>query len=74
MTLVPTQNNVQPVNEMVSPDTRDLMLVLITRGKELHLTNIRFIAVYGFCIKICELPKYIYESEAVQYVYRLDIR
>ena len=39
MTLVPTQNNVQPVNEMVSHDTRDLMLVLITWEKELHLSK-----------------------------------
>ena len=54
MTLVPTQNNVQPVNEMVSHDIRDLMLVLITWGKELHLSNKGFIAVYGFCIKICD--------------------
>ena len=27
------------------------MLILITWGKELHLSNKRFIAVYGFCIK-----------------------
>ena len=54
MTLVPTQYNFQPVNEMVSHDTWDLMLVLITWGKELHLSNKRFIAVYGFCIKICD--------------------
>ena len=33
---------------MVSHDTRDLMLVLITRGKELHLSNKRIIVVYGF--------------------------
>ena len=39
MTLVPTQYNLQPVNETVSHDTRDLMLVLITWGKELHLSR-----------------------------------
>ena len=33
MTSVPTQYNVQPVNEMVSHETRDLMLVLILWGK-----------------------------------------
>ena len=54
MTLVPTQNNVQLANEMVSHNTLDLMLVLITWGTELHLSNKRFIAVYGFCIKICD--------------------
>ena len=54
MALVPTQNNVQPVNGMVSRVTRDLVLVLITWGKELHLSNKRFIAIYGFCIKICD--------------------
>ena len=54
MTLVPTQNNVQPVNEMVSHDTLDLMLVLITWGKDLDLSNKRFTVVYGFCIKICD--------------------
>ena len=59
------------VNELVSHDTRDLMLVLITWGKALHLSNKRFIAVYGFCIKICdsksdEVPKYVYESKAIQ--------
>ena len=56
------------------------MLVLITWGKELHLSNKRFIAVYGFCIKKkkkkknATIPKYVYESKAVQKVYRLDIR
>ena len=54
MTLFKTQYNVQPVNEMVSHDTRVLLLVLITWGKQLHLSNKRFIAVYGFCIKICD--------------------
>ena len=34
MTLGPTQYNVQSVSEMVSHDTRDLMLVLITWEKE----------------------------------------
>ena len=74
MTLVPTQNNVQPVNEMVSHDTQDLMLVLITWAKELHLSNKRFIAVYGFCIKICESKSDEFQSKAIQKVYRLDIR
>ena len=74
MTLVPTQNNVQPVNEMVSHDTRDLMLVLITWEKELHLSNKRFIAVYGFCIKICDSKSDKFQSKAIQKVYRLDIR
>ena len=74
MTLVPTQNNVQPVNEMLSHDTRDLMLVLITWEKELHLSNKRFIAVYGFCIKICDSKSDKFQSKAIQKVYRLDIR
>ena len=37
---------------MVSHDTRALMLVLITWGKELHLSHKRFIAVYDSCIQI----------------------
>ena len=37
---------------MVSQDTRDLILILIiTWGKEMHLSNKRFIAVCSFCIK-----------------------
>ena len=74
MTLVPTQNNVQPVHEMVSHDTRDLMLVLITWEKELRLSNKRFIAVYGFCIKICDSRSDKFQSKAILKVYRLDIR
>ena len=74
MTLVPTQNNVQPVNEMVSHDTWDLMLVLITWEKELHLSNKRFIAVYGFYIKISDSKSDKFQSKAIQKVYRLDIR
>ena len=35
MTLVPTQYNILPVNEMISHDTQDLMLVLITWAKDL---------------------------------------
>ena len=63
MTLVPTQNNLQPVNEMVSHDTRDLMLALITWGKELHLSNKRFMVSVS---KYATIPKYVYESKAVQ--------
>ena len=54
------------------------MLILITWGEELHSSNQRFIVVYGFCIKNMrqqnwEIPKYVYESKAIQKVYRLDI-
>ena len=59
---------------MVSHDTRDLMVVLITWEKELHLSNKRFIAVYGFCIKICDSKSDKFQSKAIQKVYRLDIR
>ena len=57
------------------------MLILITWGKELHISNKKIIGVYGFCIKNMrqtdsksdKFQKYVYENKAIQKVYWLDI-